>query len=816
MNSSFGGYFFFVKREIQKMTIFKTYHFLILAFCFLLAPEVEAQIKITGYVTDSSTGETIVGAYITTGSHQVVSTNIYGYYSLVLNHLPDTINYSMIGYQDKQKIILDTDSLKIDVQLVPRQYAIDQVDVIGEKRPIKDQLNAINIPMRRLKVVPNFLGEQDVMKVTSLSPGVTNGKEGTSGLYVRGGTPDQNLILLDGTKMYNSDHLFGYLSVFNPDAIQSFRLYKGDFPTKYGGNLSSIIDVNIKDGNIKEKNKELSVGMISSRLLLEGPIKKDTSSYLLTARLGYWTMVTLPLLYQYIRAKRHAVHPTNFNTFKYDVEYGVYPNYFLYDINAKYSTKLKNKDNFYFSVFAGNDFILLKPFPGDFFYSNVGLRWGTKTFSLQYTHLFDNDIFSDFSLNFSDYNYHLTNEFITTNQQSGSDSNNEDFKRTHVNIAGLQDINFSWNNSYEFSDKYRINFGYSFVHHNQKQGYFGYSKDSILFDKKVETVQNEQNFYLENKVKVTSRLSSKIGLRLPLFFTGDTTYIKPEPRLNLNYQINEYNAVKLSYSHMTQPLHLLTSAARNEGIHNDVWVSSSRIIAPQQSQQLTAGWITRMKKYEIKLETYYKTLENLIDYKEGVNILEVPDSYEDNIVTNGIGKAYGLEFFVNKTQGRLNGWLSYALSWNYRQFNELNLGKWYEHQYSRRHDLSLTATYDLKKNRKLSSTFIFSSGTRATLPSSLYQLPNGSTGAIYTDRNNYIFPSYHRLDVSYTWKKITAKRNREAFWTIGIYNLYAHKNPSYYYFERNYSDPGTNNLSFNIYQKSAITIFPSITYRVKL
>lgn len=793
----------------------KYFLFIILIVCSIQSL---AQQKISGYITDSKSGEIIAGASVYSKNNNFTSSNNYGYYSIIISNLPDTLLFSSIGYNDSTVVVTSITNKTVNIQLREKIYTIGESVIQGNRTPKKDQIDLVNIPMRRLKFIPNILGENDVMKVISLTPGISTGAEGKSGLYVRGGTPDQNLLLLDGTKMYNSDHLFGYLSVFNPDAIQSFRVYKADFPTKYGGNLSSVVEVDIKAGNKKKKIKELSVGMISSRLLMEGPIKKDTSSYLITGRFGYWTLLSLPTLYKYLKAKRQPESPVKPSFTGNEME--VYPSYLLYDINAKYSTKLKNNDNFYFSMYAGNDFILIKPFPGtESSNADVNLRWGNRTFSTQYTHIFKNDVFSDFSLNFSDYKYNLNVESVQFTQHTSSNTPKKDIYFSKSN-SGLKDLNFSWNNSYGFTEKYTIKFGYSFVHHIQNQSFTGGLLDSLIFDASTKSTQNEQNFYLENNFNFTERLSSKIGVRVPLFFAENKTYINYEPRLNLSYVLNEFNSIKLSYSKMTQPIHLLSAAASYDGIKNDVWVSSSEFIAPQESDQISFGWISNVAKpeLELKIEAYYKTFSNLIDYKEGFNFAENPSSYEENIEINGIGKAYGLELFVNKSKGRINGWLSYALSWNQRKFDQINLGEWYAHQYSKRHDLSLTATYDLKKERRLSSTFILATGNRLTLPTTLYTKPDGGVGAIYTERNNFILPAYHRLDISFTRKVKTRKKKRDAYWTYSIYNVYAHKNANTIYFHHQFSrftTPGTNNLNFDVLQRTFISIFPSISYRLK-
>jgi len=775
------------------------------------------QYKISGYITDSTSGEKVVGVYILTSHAQVTSTDINGFYSIVLSSIPDTVVFSMIGYVDQHVLIECNDQLNI--KLVPKSYSINQVDVVGIKVAREDEIDVVSIPMRRLKNVPNILGERDVMKIISLTPGVASGKEGTSGLFVRGGTPDQNLLLLDGTKIYNSDHLFGYLSVFNPDAIQSFRLYKADFPTKYGGNLSSVVDIKVKDGNKKEKKQEVSIGMISTRLILEGPIKKDTSSYFFAARLGYWSVLSLPSLYQYLKAKKQAKDNVFAPSRSMGVDEKVYLNYLLYDVNGKLDAKFDNNDRFSASIYAGQDFIMTRPFPKAIYGNNkTNLLWGNRMISTQYAHLSKNNIFSNFGINISDYTYKLNNE--SNIELEYGDDKPSDVLQTK-NVSRLTDIGFTNNNTYEFSTYYRLNFGYSFNNHGQKHFFTANKNDSMLYQNEVNTSQLEQSVFIENKVMLSLKWNAKLGIRNTWYSLQEKKVNYLEPRISLSCKANDFNALKISYSKMTQPLHLLPSAAKYDGILADIWISSSTIIPAEESSQWSFGWTNQLDKsnVEIKFEMYYKAYKNLIDFKEGYNFAENPDLYEDNIETNGIGKSYGMELFVNKSEGKFTGWLSYTLSWNRRKFEQINLGDWYDHQYSRRHDMSVTSAYELKKGRKISASFILTSGTRLTLPTRLYFSPNGGVIAVYTERNNYILPTYHRLDFSFTKKVKTRKKKRDAYWTYSIYNVYARQNPSLIYFEQQRlfaANSGTNQIKFDIFQRSIITIFPSISYRIIL
>jgi hypothetical protein len=800
----------------QRMTVESKMLFLVMtstritfsiAFFYLIPFLAHAQlVTINGNISDRASGENLESATVyETQQRRGVATNTYGFYSLRLPAGRVALTVSYVGYQTASLDFTVSRDTVLNFQLTPGSVQLGEVVVQGEDEHQQKPLGVVDIPVARLKSVPPLLGEPDIIKSLALTPGVSIGNEGTSGLLVRGGTPDQNLILLDEVPLYNLSHLFGFVSVLNPDAIKKVDLYKAGFPARFGSRLSSVIDITMKEGNNQDFRGEASVGLLSSRFLLEGPLTnslKGRSSFMFSGRASYLGLFTLP---NYIGFKRGDVD--QFFT------------YWFYDVNAKINHRFKNGSQFFFSFYRGTD--LLNSQEGNReARSKFNLNWGNLTATARYSGALNNKVFFRTLVGYSRYGYgiDLTNNVV--------ENRKENIESRFAAQASVKD--WLWKTTFEYypSIRHRLRFGTELIFHTYEPTHiettYPVNPDTL---QKINTPvrAGEYAAYLEDDVEVTSWLRANLGVRGVLFGVRQSNYTSLEPRAGLNFLLPKQFAFKVAYSQMRQFIHLLSN--NSVGLPNDIWVPATSTVPPQFSQQVAAG-ITKTladKKLELSLEGYYKTMRQLIDYQTGNNFLvSYNNTWENIIERNGIGKSYGLELFVNKTKGRFTGWFAYTLAWNWRKFENINQGRWYAASYDRRHTIAITGSYKLKDNLDVAATWSYHSGQPITVPVAVQEnFERGLPLFLYGDRNNYRMPAYHRLDISANFHRVT-RRNRQATWSVGLYNAYNRANPYYLDFNRSYvyKDPATRfdkpvGINYKLTAVGVIPILPFISYSLK-
>ena len=797
-------------------------YILSIAIVFQSVPPLLAQKHtISGYITDASSGEKLIGANIyleddLTGT----SSNNYGFYSLTLDEGSYDLIISYIGYTNaRRKINLDED-VQLPVSLVP-SLGLEEVEITATaSQSVKSsQMSAIDISVERIKNVPALLGEVDVIKAIQLLPGVQSGTEGASGLYVRGGGPDQNLILLDGTPVYNASHLFGFFSVFNVDAINNVTLIKGGFPARYGGRSSSVLDISLKEGNKKAFRGSGSIGLISSKLTLEGPIIKDRTSFIVSARRTYLDLIAQPLI-------RNIGGGDEYTT----------QGYFFYDLNAKINHRISERDHLYLSVYTGEDKFYSNQEPytylyaGDLYTSETksNLGWGNITSALRWNHQFSSKLFSNTTLTYSNYNYEVRN-YNSSIEQSGTEVTEE------VNslnfLSGIEDFAGKIDFDYIPAADHYIRFGANYIYHTFKPGASVYQvTNQELGD--VDTTMGEDHvyasemaLYVEDDYKVTDRLKANLGLHYSGFYVNNKYYHSLQPRMSARYLITSSFAFKTSYAMMQQYIHLLTN--NNIGLPTDLWVPATDQIRPQRSHQWAMGFSKDFTQtYHLSIEGYYKTMSNLIEYRDGASFMGSSTGWEDK-VESGRGWSYGGELFFEKKLGALTGWIGYTLAWTNRQFENLNNGEVFPYKYDRRHDVAVVVSFPLDEKWDFSASWVYGTGTAHTLPTERYlgsrtsfwssaMFPTSGSGYLtmvgpfggeiehVDSRNSIRAADYHRLDISF--QKTKQKKWGEATWTLGAYNTYNRKNPFYYYI--GYDTRGNKALR----RVSIFPLIPSVTY----
>lgn len=658
--------------------------------------------------------------------------------------------------------------------------------------------------------VPALLGEKDVLKTLQLLPGIQGGSEGSSGFFVRGGTPDQNLIILDDATVYNSNHLFGFFSVFNGDAIKSVEAFKGGFPARFGGRLSSVIKIDMKDGNKERLSGKINVGLISSSALLEGPINKGKTSFIVSGRRTYADVLAQPFL---------------------NAEDGK-GGYYFADLNFKIHHIFSPKDKLYWSNYYGKD-KFYSTYNDDFSTDKTRLGWGNITSTLRWNHQFGSKLFANTSAIFSNYSFKITNDY-----QEDSEFNQETY--SFNTSSGINDFTLKTDFDYFPGSQHSVRFGAMATRHNFTPQRTLIKDDfSGNVDKTEELNSLEGALYVEDDWKVNEKLRLSTGVRLSSFKYKDTNYTNPELRLGLAYNLKSDLAIKASYSQMNQYIHLLSSSGI--GLPTDLWVSSTDRVKPQTSQQFALGIAKDFfeQDYSVTLEGYYKNMNDVIAYKEGASFLALDNlesgktvDWQDNI-TSGEGWAYGTEMLLRKQTGKLTGWLGYTLSWSERQFDELNLGKKFYDRYDRRHDISLVGIYKPHDRITLSATWVLSTGNNYTLPNlQRLTMDNGfrirdlnsflnnyNTEEFATARNNFRGETSHRLDLGVQFHK-KKKKNRERIWGFSLYNTYARQNPFIYTIDDNFEDFNDMDSSNDVRQKelvriSVLLLIPSVNYTFK-
>jgi len=754
---------------------------------------------ISGYVTDATTGEALINANVYEAqSYKGTVTNEYGFYSLTLPTGSLTLQSTYVGYQTyKQTISLKSDTIiNINLQI----EALDEIIVTAPKEgegllQESTRMSTVNLPMQQIESVPALFGERDVLKALSYTPGVSTGMQGSSSLLVRGGTPDQNLILLDGATVYNVNHFFGFMSVFNTDALKNVELIKGGFPARYGGRLSSVLDISMKEGNTEKIEGEAGIGIISSRFTINGPINKRTS-FLLSGRSAYLGLLGLPVLNAYNRGTASS-----------------YTNYSLYDINAKINHRFNDKNKLFLSFYTGRDFFVVKDRTSDEFHSN--LNWGNITGTLRYNRMFTPKLFGKFSLNYTQYKYHFsTIELLNDRENSGYNS-------TAFVRDGAATINFDF---LPIPTHY-IKFGISGTRHFYQPSLFQFRNedmDEYQVGHHFTTFANEGAAYFEDDITITRWWKSNIGFRFAAFHVDNQWYTSPEPRISTRFLLGDW-ALKGSYSYMKQYIHLLTNLSLE--FPADIWIPTTSVVPPQSAEQFALGLSkTFPKQYtDVSIEAYYKTMHNLITFEPGGNLfLDVDERWEEAVTTGGNGEAYGLELFIHRKKGRFNGWLAYTLSWNTRQFENINQGRVYAADYDSRHDFSFIFNYRLSSKLTFSSVWGYRTGQPITLPTATHlQGYEGTEDQFFIEthpfKNNERLSDIHRLDISLSLNN-TTKRSRKSTWNFSIYNVYNQVNPIYSQLGTKYVYNEENEIvdSYKTLRRVGyIPIMPSVSYSLE-
>ena len=783
---------------------------IVLALCDLSGQAVKRH-TISGYVKEAGSGELLIGVNIYLADHRTGTiTNTYGFFSLTL---PETdsieITASYVGFRSETKKVSLHDDVELNFSL-QSNIILGEVTVTAERAEKQSQsvrMSTITVPVAQVKNIPSLLGEKDVMKVLQLMPGVQKGSEGSSGLYVRGGGPDQNLIILDDAIVYNASHLFGFFSLFNGDALKSIELTKGGFPARYGGRLSSVLEMNMKEGNKEKWHGEGGIGLISSRLTLEGPIVKNKSSLLLSGRRTYADIILRPIM----------------NSME-DMD-GTNAGYYFYDLNAKVNYDFGRKNKLYLSGYFGKDKFYAKiKDPDQDINEKAGLQWGNATATLRWNHLFSNKLFSNTSLVFSDYKFGITYD-------KKDKAKNENFYAEY--FSGIRDLSLKYDIDYLPSPSHWIKAGGIVISHRFTPYVFIEVDEQINVSKKEkdQTDGLESGIYVEDTWQPVPNIKINGGLRFSHFLAQKEQYHFFEPRLSAAWRFGNDFALKGSYASMNQYIHMISNTGIN--LPTDLWVPTTDRVKPQQSRQVALGVVKDISVPEISfsIEGYYKTMNNVLGYKEGATFIQLEEAatgeginWEDN-VTSGKGWSYGLEFLVHKKEGRFSGWIGYTLSWTQMQFDSLNFGKKFYARYDRRHDLSLVGTFRVNDHITLSGTWVYGTGNAVTMPNSVYSTPQYSNIYIYdniypyhnsydikeySQKNNYRMAPYHRLDMGIQFHK--EKKWGERIWEISIYNVYNRKNPFFYTVDyMNYGGGSYTRLK----QVSLFPIIPSFSYSFK-
>jgi hypothetical protein len=753
---------------------------MLLSLCLFFSSGLWAQKTINGYVQDSATGERLINAYVRIfGEQNAAQTNNYGYFTVKSTKDTCILMVSYAGYANQAIQVTSKTELPLVIPMIVEETTFKGIVVKSKKdNKIVDetQMSSVSISVAQVKLMPRFFGETDIIKAIQLMPGVKGGSEGTTGLYVRGGGPDQNLILLDGAPVYNASHLFGFFSIFNTDAINHVQLLKGGFPARYGGRLSSVLDITMKEGNMKKYKVEGSVGALASKVTVEGPIKKDKASFIISARRTYLDILLQPLL-----------RLGNGNS-------GVSQGYFFNDLNAKVNWKVSKKDRLYMSYYVGKDKFYTKSKPYSYLYdgnyvsdrSEDRNQWGNQLGALRWNRIVNKNIFINTQLSYTKYYYEVFSSAASSEQ---SDTLLTERFNSNQFLSGIRD--WSLKSDAEMTKgKHNYRAGVQLIAHRFLPGRTSikYSEtgktsvDTSFGSDKVNSL--EASAYAEDDLELSVRLKMNYGVHLNLYNYKKNFFPTIQPRLALRYLLSKTLSVKASYANMSQNIHLLTN--NTIGLPNDLWVPATNLVKPMRSNQLAAGIAKNLNEtYELTFEAYYKTMKNVIEFKEGASFLNVNNSWE-NKVAAGTGKSYGFEFLAQKKTGKVTGWIGYTLSWVKRTIPEVNFGKEFFYKYDSRHDFSFVLNYKENEKWDYGLVWVFRTGNATTLPTAAYpsydptyrtQNPYNPVYS-YSGRNNFRFANYHRLDLSIT-------RHIKKKWgmidlNFSIYNAYSRINPFYY------------------------------------
>lgn len=761
----------------------------------------QEQFTISGYVKDAKSGEDLfaVNVYIKE-LYKGTTSNVYGFYSLTTSPGTYTLVFSFIGMKSEERLITLDKDLTINIELESAEVLTDEVVVTGKRKDdniSNAQTSVIELETKSVKEIPALLGEADIFKTLQLLPGVASAGEGNSGLYVRGGGPDQNLVLLDGATVYNPGHLLGFFSVFNADVIKNTTLYKGGIPAEFGGRISSVLDLGMKEGNMREFEVEGGIGIIASRLSVQGPIKKDKASFIVSGRFTYINFLVNPLLK------------------KQDIGFKV-P--YFFDLNGKINYKFGEKDRLFISGYFGRDKFSFASGDGNFTFD---IPWGNATTTLRWNHLFSDKLFMNNTFVFNDFVSKVNAGFqdITFNLNSG------------IRDYGLKgDLQFFPHISHKFK------FGYDYLFHVFTPYIYEFDTGEDVFTSQLKKKKaHEFAIYAQDDWDVKPWLKINYGIRFSMFanvgpdskviynefdlpidtitknaFQSFATYFGAEPRVNVRMKIDEKSSIKMGFNYNKQYIHLVSQSTTT--LPTDLWVPSTAYVKPQSGIQGSVGYFRNFKdnSYETSIELYYKKMWNQIEY--GEKAVGGDDRDTEDFFVFGTGQSYGAEFFVKKNVGKFHGWLGYTLAWTSRNFPDINNGETFFAKFDRRHDFSAVLMYDINKKWKLSATFIYGSGQNTTIAENRYII-NGELNAVYGPRNGYRLPAYHRLDLGVNYL-LKDNEKRYSDLSFSIYNLYSRRNPYFIYDDINFNgDEGS--ITVQAKQVSLFPILPTITWNFK-
>ncbi|MBI2722442.1 MAG: TonB-dependent receptor [Bacteroidetes bacterium] len=791
--------------------------------------------SISGTIKDAKNGETVAGATVLLKEiNKANSSNPYGFFSLSAPKGQYTLIFSYVGYKSiSQQIVLDK-NISLNIAFSSDENNLDEVEVTtkgGNENVKNTQMGTVSLDMTEIKKIPAFMGEVDVLKTIQLLPGVKNAGDGNTGFYVRGGGPDQNLILLDEAPIYNASHLMGFFSVFNGDAIKNVNLIKGGMPAQYGGRLSSVLDIQMKDGNNQNFEVDGGIGVIASRITLQGPIIKNKCSFIVSGRRTYIDVLAKPF-----------IEKSDFKG----------TSYYFYDLNGKINYIINDKNRIFLSGYFGRDKFLFKSEEDKF---STKIPWGNASASLRWNHIFSSKLFANAALIFTNYDF----SFIALDQ---------DFEATIK--SGITDYTAKYDLNYFPNSRHTLKTGFSYIFHTFVPTSVSAKQGSTVFDlgTTIKLYAQDAAIYISDDWDISQKIKLNTGLRFGNFtqvgpfnryikdFTGkvvDTisytqgqvvaNYNGLEPRISARYALNPSSSLKAAYTRNFQYIHLATISSVS--LPTDVWMPSTELIKPQESNQYAIGYFKNFKenKFETSVEAYYKTMSNQIEYKEGAQPSDNVFDNPDNAFTYGKGWAYGAEFFVKKRTGKFTGWIGYTLSWTWRQFAEINYGQKFLAKYDRRHDASVVITYDPNKQWNFGMVWVYGTGNRGTLPNGFF-IYEGSLSNDYGLRNSYQFIPYHRMDVNISYtpnrsKKMEKRRlvliekykqegndtadivltkkwlrNFSNSFTLSVFNVYNRYNPYFIYLTRK-GDFTNGSLTVGARQVSLFPILPSLTWNFK-
>ncbi|MDR2809049.1 MAG: TonB-dependent receptor [Tannerellaceae bacterium] len=750
---------------------------LLFLLCTLSLPAQEKRYTVSGTIKDQSNGEDLIGAEVVVGGTRTGAvSNAYGYYALSLPEGNYTLVFSYIGYTRKEVSLRLTANVKMDATLEEGGLELSEVIISAEQKNARvgrAEMSTEKLSAKSIKSVPALMGEVDVIKAVQLLPGVQATSEGTSGFSVRGGGHDQNLVLLDEATVYNASHLMGFFSVFNNDAIKDVTLYKGDIPASFGGRLSSLLDIRSKDGNNHRYTATGGIGLISSRLTAEGPLGSKASA-IVSARRTYADVFLLLANEENLRNS----------------------SLYFYDMNAKLNYRIDNNNRLYLAGYLGRDKFGMK---------YAGMAFGNKTATLRWNHIFSPLLFSNFTLMGSSYDYYLRSEL--------SSQFNQELK------SGLEDYAFKADFSYHPNPANSLKFGYNFVYHTFLPGKGGgVGAESIIGSVSIpKEFATESNLYIANETDIAGKLKLKYGLRFSTFqniSNGDDNHRKGtiyhhqqqlEPRAGAVYLFNDRQSVKAGYTRTVQYIQLASNSSAGSPL--DLWFQASPDVKPQLCDQFTVGYFRNFASnaYELSAEVYYKNMQHVVDFKDHANLMINKDLEQE--LRFGQGHSYGLELMLRKTDGPLNGWISYTLSKSSRKIEDVNEGRWYRSPYDKPHNVSIVGTYEINPRWSVSANWVYADGTPVTYPTGRFRIEN-SYVPVYSGRNEYRYPAYHRLDLSATLQLSKPGKPFKHELNISLYNAYGRKNAWTILFRQEEDQPDVS-YAEKIY---LFTFIPSITW----